>query len=191
LLIVSAHIFFLDILSIFFLLHLGLISTLYNVPEKKRGVGILPLRSLPILKVFLISYVWTSISSFFPALIESIPLVSNQILLIFIGHFMFITSITLPFDIRDFNSDNKNSLITFPQLIGIQKTKYLALACLVIFTILTLRIINFTYILPLSLIVGFLIIKSGPSKKGYYYTLYLDGCIILYFMVVILSLNFS
>jgi hypothetical protein len=36
---------------------------------------------------------------------------------------LFISALVLPFDIRDMNSDD---VVTFPILIGIQKTKFLA-----------------------------------------------------------------
>jgi 4-hydroxybenzoate polyprenyltransferase len=42
---------------------------------------------------------------------------------------LFITALILPFDIRDVDTD---SIITFPQLIGIQKSKYLAYGMLVL-----------------------------------------------------------
>lgn len=181
------HVPFLDPGSLIFLIHLGLISTLYNVPEKSKGKFHFPLRSIPILKIFLIAYVWSSMSSFLPAIIAHKQIFTLHIILVFIAHLLFIISITLPFDIRDFRVDNKNALLTFPQLIGITYTKLLAIVCLFIFTLIINTIAGAWYILFFSLFTAILILISSAKRKDYYFTFYLDGTIILYFVTIILS----
>jgi hypothetical protein len=181
------HIPFINHGSIFFLLHLGLISTLYNVPEKSKGKFRFPLRSIPIVKIFLIAYVWSSISSFLPAIIAHEQVFTSQTILVFSAHLLFIISITLPFDIRDFQVDNKNALLTFPQLIGIIPTKLLAIVCLFIFTLIISNITQTWYILYFSLFTSVLILNSSVKRKEYYFTFYIDGTIILYFITIILS----
>ena len=184
-----AHVPFLSIGSIIFLIHLGLISTLYNVPEKSKGIVHFPLRSIPVLKVFLIAYIWSSISSFLPAIIENEQVFTSKNILIFIAHLMFIISITLPFDIRDFENDNKENLITFPQVIGIWPTKLLAVLCIIIFSIIIHDFVRGWYIPFFSLFTAILILSANSKRKDYYFTFYLDGTIILYFIVLILSLD--
>ncbi|MCK5368640.1 MAG: hypothetical protein KAQ62_08805, partial [Cyclobacteriaceae bacterium] len=93
----------------------------------------------------------------------------------------------LPFDIRDFQVDNKNALLTFPQLIGIIPTKLLAIVCLFIFTLIISNITQTWYILYFSLFTSVLILNSSVKRKEYYFTFYLDGTIILYFITIILS----
>lgn len=183
------HAPFLNLESVLFLLHLGLVSTLYNVPEKTKNSFHFPFRSIPILKVFLIAYVWASISSFLPPIIANEHLFTSHTLLIFFAHLLFIISITLPFDIRDFRIDHKNDLITFPHLIGIIPTKLLAMACLIGFTIIIHHITHEWYIFIFSLLTALLILNSSTKKKKYYFTIFLDGTIILYFITIILSLN--
>ncbi len=182
------HTPFINLESIFFLLHLGLISTLYNVPEKTKSSFHFPFRSIPALKIFLIAYVWASISSFLPAIIANEQVFTSQILLIFLAHLLFIISITLPFDIRDFQIDRKNDLITFPNLIGIIPTKLLAVACLISFTLIIHQITHEWYVFIFSLLTVALILNSSTTKKKYYFTFFLDGTIILYFITIILSL---
>jgi 4-hydroxybenzoate polyprenyltransferase len=48
---------------------------------------------------------------------------------------LFITALILPFDIRDVDTD---SIVTFPQLIGIKKTKYLAYGMLISAAVLSI-----------------------------------------------------
>lgn len=183
------HIPFIHLESTFFLLHLGLISTLYNVPEKTKSSFHLPFRSIPALKIFLIAYVWSSMSSFLPAIIAHEQVFTSQSMLIFLAHLLFIISITLPFDIRDFKIDRKNDLITFPHLIGIIPTKLLAVACLISFTFIIHQITHEWYLLLFSLLTITLILNSSTKKKKYYFTFFLDGTIILYFVTIILSLH--
>ena len=183
------HILYMDIPSILFLLHLGIISTLYNVPKKEYGSKLFPLRSIPAIKIFLISYVWSSMASFLPALIAERQFLTGNNAQLFFGHFLFITSITLPFDIRDFKTDDKSELITFPHIIGINGTKLLAIICVLTFSVLFHSILNPVYLLFVVLAVVILIFNASPKKSGHYYLLYLDGTIILYFFAVFLSLK--
>lgn len=182
------HIPFLNLKTFLFLFHLGLISTLYNVPEKTKSRFHFPLRSIPILKIFLIAYVWASISSFLPAIIANGQVFTSQSVLIFIAHLLFIISITLPFDIRDFQVDHKNDLMTFPHLIGILPTKLLALACLISFTVINYQVADDWYVIVFSLITAVIILIASAKKKTYYFTFVLDGTIILYFITILLSL---
>jgi 4-hydroxybenzoate polyprenyltransferase len=179
--IIFSHLPFIGIKTTFYLAHLGMISTLYNLPENSH---VLPLRSIPVLKIFLIAYVWASISSFLPAMVYELPVLAKPALLVFSAHFLFIISITLPFDIRDYQQDFEKSLVTIPHVIGISLTKILAIICLLAFTTIYLVIFYDGHILMLTLIAAFLIIQSSHEKKEYYYTLFLDGTIILYYIIV-------
>ena len=183
-----SHIPFINPGSIIFLLHLGLISTLYNVPEKSKSKSYFPLRSVPMLKIFLIAYVWASISSFLPAILANEKVFTSQIIFVFIAHLLFIISIALQFDIRDFQDDNKKALITFPQLLGIIPAKLLAIVCLFVFTLIINHITKEWLIYAFSMVTAVLILNSSAEKKDYYFTFYLDGTIILYFITIILSL---
>jgi 4-hydroxybenzoate polyprenyltransferase len=184
--IIFGHIPFLNIKSILFLAHLGLISTLYNVPVKSSKISLFPLRSIPVLKVFLIAYVWACISSLLPA-IDAGDIGKARTWLVFVAHFLFILAITLPFDIRDFRSDRKNYLMTVPNLFGLRMTKYISITSLIAFTIAIVLLTQTLLIVVLSFIVAYLIINCHPYKKEYYFTLYIDATIILYLIIVKLS----
>lgn len=185
---ILAHTPFLNIKTLIFLFHLGLISTLYNVPEKIKGSFHFPFRSIPILKVFLIAYVWASISSFLPAILVGEQVFTSSTLLIFFAHFMFIFAITLPFDVRDFQIDQNKNLTTIPHLIGIIPTKLLAIVCLIIFFLIINHVNIGWQVIPLCLLTVFLILNSSAKKKKYYFTFFLDGTIIFYFISLMLSL---
>lgn len=53
-------------ISFWFVLHLAIISVGYTVPILYRARKARPLRRVPLLKVFLIAYVWAAVTIFFP-----------------------------------------------------------------------------------------------------------------------------
>lgn len=73
------------------------------------------IRKIPLLKIFYVGLTW--------ALINSWLIVSEFHLEIFMVSILFVSALVLPFDIRDLKVDN---VVTFPKLIGVQNTKYLA-----------------------------------------------------------------
>ena len=185
LLILLSHLLYLNFYTIAYLAHLGLISTLYNVPEKSYKKSIFPLRSIPFLKVFLISYVWASISALLPVISHG-GSISGQAMLIFLMQFLFIFSITLPFDIRDFTADYKKHIITTPHAIGMKATKMLSWFSILLFASIFIYMTGTWIIMILTAIVGSLIFFSTPKKKDHYFTFFMDGTIVLYFILVIL-----
>lgn len=187
--IILSHIPFINPESVIFLVHLGIISTFYNVPEKSKSKLYFPLRSVPVLKIFLIAYVWASISSFLPVILANEQVSTSKSILVFIAHFLFIISIALQFDIRDLKVDNKNALITFPQLFGVIPSKLLAIVCLSVFTLIINHITKEWYVYVFSFVATVLILNTSTGKKDHYFTFYLDGTIILYFITILLSLK--
>lgn len=185
-LIVFVHLPFFDLMTITFLAHLGLLSTLYNVPKQRRRFSIFPLRSIPFLKVFLIAYVWASISSWLPAIERGLKF-DQEPTYIFLAHFLFILSITLPFDIRDFKADHQSQIITVPHVIGKSGTKALALIALLLYTILLINYTGSFFALPIFASAGLLILFSSPKRKDYYFMFFVDGMIILYLIFVKLA----
>lgn len=72
-------------------------------------------RRIPLFKIFYVGFTW--------ALVTSWLILPKFDAAIFSLSFLFISALVLPFDIRDKDSD---TVTTFPQLIGIARTKYLA-----------------------------------------------------------------
>ncbi len=84
------------------------------------------IRRIPLLKVFYVGLVWALMNCWLTLPEFSVP--------IFLISFFFITALVLPFDIRDMEVD---TVKTFPQIIGVQNTKYIAyvlvfISCLIV-----------------------------------------------------------
>lgn len=166
-----------------FFLHLALISILYNVPDRLANTSYRSIRSIPLLKVFLIAYVWAAIGAVYPALSVGMP--NREVGTLFILFFFFILAITLPFDIRDYSRDRQRSLLTVPGVLGIQPTKWLALISMLAYcTGLVIFYERLWSALLIALISMPLIWFSSHKKKEWYYTGLLDGIILIQFFLL-------
>ena len=172
-----------------FLLHLGIISICYNIPFSYSNSSLFTLRSLPFLKIFLIAYVWASITAFLPKFQSKEPFINSETIGLFASYFFFILAITLPFDIRDYYTDQKISLSTIPHLFGKVKTKILSIICLSLFSIIIWDKLEIRYFIAFFIITSGLILYASPKRKPYYFLLFMDGSIILYYLTILLSLN--
>ena len=95
------------ILKWFFIVILGLLYNSYFLENY--------IRKVPLLKVFYVGFTW--------ALINSWLILPQFHFTIFLISLFFVTALVLPFDIRDMKVDD---VVTFPRLIGVENTKYLA-----------------------------------------------------------------
>ncbi|MDQ4141024.1 MAG: hypothetical protein M3142_10920 [Bacteroidota bacterium] len=171
-----------------FIAHLVAISLLYSariVPQKKGGY--MPLRNLPLVKVFLIAYVWSCVTVILPILTTHIPIFSGLVITLFLRRFCFLFALTLLFDIRDYEKDKMTSTLTFPGLVGVRLTKFFSLVLLLVFAVITW----FTesgpvlYSLELSALVASGIVWLSHEKRNdYYYLILADGMMLLQFLLV-------
>lgn len=172
--------------EILWLIHLGLISVWYTLPYFQPNPRPWQLRSIPLLKIFLIAYVWTGMSIGLTAIYSGLPI--EHIILPFVGAFAFILAITLPFDIRDYKADQAFRLLTLPGSIGVRATKGLALILLIFCAVLYFFRLSAPVYLFLSLLpAGFLIFLTRPDKPWWYFTGLLDGCLLLYGIALYLA----
>lgn len=192
---VSVLIFFLKIPSIILLSFLGLISIAYNIPlfslnERKFG-----LRNIPGLKLFLIAIIWSFSCVLLPIVEGSARhlvdiKVADTVLLVG-KRFLFIAAITVPFDIRDLFQDKHFNLKTIPVMLGERKAYLFCQLLLVIYVSLLLMFTrdfnaDFWALTVTAAVSGWLILKSEIKKDEFYYFGFLDGTMILQFLMILL-----
>ncbi|MGO4709608.1 hypothetical protein AB4Y90_10935 [Chryseobacterium sp. 2TAF14] len=138
------------------------------------------IRKIPLLKVFYVGLVWALVNCWLTVPEFNFP--------IFFISFFFVSALVLPFDIRDMKSD---TVQTFPKLIGVQNTKYLAyifvfLACLL--AVFYLKI-EFAVCFFLSSIFTYILIYfSKNSNKDSYFSFWVETCSGLPFLFLIIYL---
>lgn len=192
--------FFLTTSSKILLISLAIISVAYNLPlfsihDKRFG-----LRNIPGVKLFLISMVWALSCVLLPILELENNFVAatsvNDTILLISKRFLFIAAITVPFDIRDLFQDRTNELQTIPVLLGEKRSLLVCQGLLAAYLVLLFLFqdsfdSNF-FALTLTIILsGWLIFRSKWEKNEYYYFLYLDGTMILQFLILLLFNQFS
>ena len=172
----------------------GLLAVGYNVPFLTLNQQKIGLRNIPGIKLFLIALVW-SVSCVLLPIVElersyQINVSSADTLLLVAKRFLFIAAITVPFDIRDLFQDKLYALKTIPVMLGEKKAYIFCQFLLAGFMVLLLLFKQTTYAdvvaatLTLSL-TGWLIFKSSIQKNEYYYFLFLDGTMLLQYLMLI------
>lgn len=174
---------------------LALIAFGYSLPLFSIGDKKFSLRNIPGLKLFIIALVWAISTVTLPILeINESHLFDinfNDLILLTAKRFLFIAAITVPFDIRDLYQDKKFDLKTIPTLFGERKA-YLFCQFLLLCYIILLIVFNNGFnadFVALGLTIalsGWLIFKSNWEKNEYYYFFYLDGTLMLQFVLLTL-----
>jgi 4-hydroxybenzoate polyprenyltransferase len=177
------------------LIFLSIISIAYSLPLFSLGDKKFGLRNIPGLKQFLITLVWTMSTVLLPVLeaqdmnLTNISLRDTTILLA--KRFLFIAALTVPFDIRDLFEDRESGLKTVPVVIG-EKRAYLFCQVLLAGYIVLLFLYrnngfnaDFFALTLTAILAGWLIFKSKWKRNEYYYFFYLDGVLILQYVMLV------
>jgi 4-hydroxybenzoate polyprenyltransferase len=178
------------------LIFLSIVSFAYSIPLFSINDQKFGLRNIPGLKQFLISLVWTMSTVLLPILeaqhfqLTNISMRDTTILIA--KRFLFISALTIPFDIRDLFEDQRSGLKTVPVLWG-EKSAYLFCQVLLAGSIILLFIFrnngfnaNFWALTTTVLLAGWLIFKSKWDKNEYYYFFFMDGVLILQYLMLLL-----
>lgn len=174
-----------------FLLHLAIISVGYTVPVLYKRRRIRPLRSVPLLKVFLIAYVWAVVTAMFPLLDAGMEVWQPQALWLFLRRFLFILALALLFDIRDYTYDRHMNTLTFPGWMGVRNTKLLSLGLLLLYVLVLVGSGESGLILwaLLASAAGAAIIvwRSAVNRPRAYFAILADGAMLLHAGLVFLA----
>ena len=162
-----------------YLLGPAIISSLYSLPI----IGPKRLRDLPYIKIFVLAATWSWITVLW-ALPEQGILHSWSLAG---ACFLFIIAITIPFDIRDQQTDHESQLATLVTLLGADKAKRLSAGLLLIAGALiifayTRDVISLAYLLALIityLMSWRLIQGANASRPESYYSGFIDGVMIM------------
>ncbi|WP_027388126.1 UbiA prenyltransferase family protein [Chryseobacterium gregarium] len=136
------------------------------------------IRKIPLLKVFYVGLVWALMNCWLTLPEFSIP--------IFLISFFFITALVLPFDIRDMKAD---TVKTFPAIIGVQNTKYLAYVLIFLSNILAAGYlsINSSIAFYLSGIVTYILIYFSENERDdAYFSFGVETCSALPFLFLLI-----
>lgn len=162
---------------------LGLSTLLYSIPFLPKHTN---LRNLKGTKIFIIAFVWAGVCVLLP-LVDIMPLFTLPVILKWCQIFLFVISITIPFEVRDLKYD-PDGLGTLPQLIGIKKVKILGYVFLVLVMLLQVWIANFQFWGMIStILIGIIsiwaIVKTRKDQPKYYTSFWVEAIPILWFLL--------
>ena len=165
---------------------LGSLSLLYAIPFLPRAKN---LRSLGGMKIFLVALVWAGCTGLLPMVDHGIAIGFNKMAFLF-QRFLLVLVLLIPFEIRDVKYDAA-ALKTFPQRLGVAKTKILGYALLGLYVFLELVGSKGApdTILPtliLVLLLFFAIKNASVNASRYYASFWVEGIPLLYLMLVLL-----
>lgn len=144
---------------------------------------------MPLIKIFIISTVYSYVCAFIPGLISGLEV--YDLLILFFARFFFIFGITIPFDIRDLNVDHETNVKTLVTFLGIDNSKRLALFLLLLSLLLSLVHILFSgvvmaYILSeisVHILCMIFVINAAANGKDFYYAFMMDGTMALFYLI--------
>ena len=164
------------------LAHLAVLSLFYSWPVIPTRQGFIPLRNVPLLKLFLISYVWATVTVWLPLLAANWPVSDSKGWFLFLERFLFILPLTIIFDIRDVERDKITATLTLPRLVGVWPAKFVAFVFLLGYLLLvffTHQGANQLALILCGLFYSGLIYLTHESRTEYFYAVAGDGILVL------------
>lgn len=161
----------------------ALITILYSFPflpfkKKKR------LKDFGLLKILTLSYVWTLITVWFPAV--ALTRITPDFQVVFIQRFVFMFVLCLAFDIRDVASDGRDGIRTLPVSLGIRRSYLIIYASLVLFLVISIlqfhqshQFMQFNGMLVSALATYFTIEYAKGRNSDMLYLACVDGMMLL------------
>lgn len=147
------------------------------------------LRDLPGIKIYLIAFVWALICVLTPKIIKEGTDNLESILTMSVAFFIFIVSITIPFDIRDVTLDEVSKK-TIPQLIGINSAVYLSIGLLVLSQVLLQLLLPFNLGIWMFTLLGIIVLYQSKFKQPeLFFSGIIDGLFIM--QIGLLSIFYS
>ncbi|WP_234572266.1 hypothetical protein [Rhodohalobacter sp. 614A] len=159
---------------------MGLMTVSYSWPVLWRRSN---LRDITSLKIFVIAFVWSTVTVVLPLLAKHAAFGINA-LIEYGQRFVFVLVLTLPFDIRDVRFDTYQ-LATIPQIIGIKRSRVFGvfLLCLVAafeFSKTPILIDQALILIGVSIFTGFLVMQSVVQQTQYYASFWVESVPIIW-----------
>ena len=154
---------------------LSLAYALPVFPGKKR------LRDYPYIKIFLIGSLWTLLTIGIPVM-HANTYSWYVITLLLLERFLFIFSLTIPFDLRDIRVDQEHKVWTIPMVLGIKWAKRLSMGLLLGLLVYYFQVWSpraYSILILTYGAAGWLIYKSKSQGSDYFFSIFIDGVMIL------------
>ncbi len=167
---------------------LGMLTLLYSLPLYKKENRVFRLREIPLLKIFIISFVWAVTTVLLPVIQTGRQFEAWKLIAIMAERFLFIFAIAIPFDIRDMAQDRISGLRTLPILLGEKTALRMGDLALLLFCAIALSNNNpmIAVAMLVSAVLVWFCLHSGRIRSWtWYHYGVLDGSIIFQSILVL------
>ncbi|GAB1307532.1 hypothetical protein KH5_02150 [Urechidicola sp. KH5] len=167
---------------------LAFITIFYGVkiPWLKKG-----LRYIPGIKIFAIAVVFSGVTVILP-LVQGQAELTLEIWWYFLQRLIFVILITLPFDLRDLNTDG-GGLKTIPQQFGVFVTKIIGCFLALAIVLIELYFLNNSLVNMVSLLIinslSLIFLLFATTKQSKYYSAFFIETIPIFWYLLLLIFN--
>ena len=164
---------------------LGVVWILYNTSVFSKGHIKYDLRSIWYLKPLIVGFIITGIVTWVPYQ-DACPYSLSTFLFIATILFCFVSALVVVFEIKDRAIDSRFNTDTITTRLGVAHTKIIAISLLAIAIVLVLlshptlsMTSNFSYILPLLVLIAFIYFFIHEKTNEYIYWIVIDGWMVI------------
>lgn len=154
---------------------LSITSLLYFLPP-------IQLKKYGMFKPFIISAIFVVIAILIPLNFK----MTQQVVFYSFAQLFFIAALCVLFDIRDLEADKEKNIHTLPVLLGIKKTKVIAVTLLCFYLVFSILLHNKEFALA-SLFIFFISVAialfTNYTRHNFFYLLIVDGLIVVQFFI--------
>jgi 1,4-dihydroxy-2-naphthoate octaprenyltransferase len=178
--VITTLVFSIDVKLSLYLLPLLIISIMYSA-------GAFPLKKIPAIKSFVISFVWIVGIYIVPCFLNNKQINFNFWTYI-VGQFFLVNAICIPFDIRDLEVDKLKKVQSIPNIFGVTASKIYAIAMLLVYFLLSVFFSQINYFsfsnLALATLLTFCyalctILFTNQNRSDYFFSFLVDGAMLL------------
>ncbi len=188
--------FYVNRIILIILAPLAFVTFLYSLPTRLK-LWFFPVRKIPYIKVFLVALAWAAATVILPIAGDLLTQDKTTVLLALTGYFLLVLAVTIPFDIRDMESDRAFGIKTLPVVFGIRKSINISIATSLMFfmSALALGILTGKLFIPVTAMITEIILVPlllciKCSKNPLYHVLVLDGLLLLYGLMIVAGVYF-
>jgi hypothetical protein len=164
----------------------------YSLPLLPNGLTFQRLREKPLLKLFVVAFVWTAATVWLPVMSNLSLLYSYEVFTISFSRFALVFALCIPFEIRDEKKEYIRGMNSIMKL-GRKRIVVLTAVAIIISVVLILTLwrdtnnnLNlFAFVIP-QLVSMFWLVHAKPDFPAWYYKGCVDGTMLLPLLFLIL-----
>jgi hypothetical protein len=188
---ISIILFFISKELYFDFLCIGALTLAYTLPFVFKNKYINLIKKIPFLKTAMLAFVWTYLTVNIPIKLSNAILNEYEYFALFTGRFLFITVVTLPFDMRDKATDLKDGVLSLAHILTVHQLHFLAFLMLGLMNVIMCWYLNkkgssalcIAFVISSALLFWLIQFKKNQRNR-YYYQVFIDGVLIMQFLLV-------